>query len=271
MRDDNLIFDVGMDCCQDTDFYLAKGFRVVAVDANPAACAAARDRYSREIAAGRLTILNRAIAETSEPLTFYVHTTAAPLSTADKSLRDRQIKRNGAVYEEVQVEGLRPADMVEAYGVPYFAKIDIEGYDLIFLKGFEAAKEKPLYLSTELDFRAYRKQVDYLLSLGYREFALVGQMGAYLEKPPRPARVGLDIDHEFAPYASGLFGPELPVAWESPEQLLARCSRINIQYKASGALYLLQRLGGPVRPFLDQARQDYLPDACDWYDVHARL
>jgi hypothetical protein len=42
---DNLIFDIGMNVCEDTDFYLEKGFRVVAVEANPAACRNAAEKY----------------------------------------------------------------------------------------------------------------------------------------------------------------------------------------------------------------------------------
>ena len=44
------ILDVGMDQCQDTEFYLKKGFRVVAVDASPEACARAQRRFAREVA-----------------------------------------------------------------------------------------------------------------------------------------------------------------------------------------------------------------------------
>ena len=38
MVDRSLIFDVGCNDGQDSDFYLKKGFRVVAVEANPALC-----------------------------------------------------------------------------------------------------------------------------------------------------------------------------------------------------------------------------------------
>ena len=37
MFEDDLIYDVGMHRAEDTEFYLAKGFRVIAVEASPGA------------------------------------------------------------------------------------------------------------------------------------------------------------------------------------------------------------------------------------------
>ncbi|HEU5445029.1 MAG TPA: hypothetical protein VFU70_05640, partial [Pseudolabrys sp.] len=68
----DLIFDIGMHSCEDTDFYLAKGFRVVAVDANPLMCKAALKRYADEAKEGRFTVVNHAISETRSPLIFYI-------------------------------------------------------------------------------------------------------------------------------------------------------------------------------------------------------
>src|SRR5262245_43578507 len=54
----DLIYDVGMEDGTDTGFYLKKGFRVVAVEADPELASRARERFSDEIAAGRLVVLN---------------------------------------------------------------------------------------------------------------------------------------------------------------------------------------------------------------------
>src|SRR3954470_20575817 len=61
----NLIIDVGMHDGGDTQFYLAKGFDVVAIEANPDLADAARERFAEDIANGRLRILSVAIAEKS--------------------------------------------------------------------------------------------------------------------------------------------------------------------------------------------------------------
>ncbi len=46
----NLIYDLGSHNGQDSEFYLKKGFIVVAVEANPTLCDGLKLRFSREIA-----------------------------------------------------------------------------------------------------------------------------------------------------------------------------------------------------------------------------
>src|SRR5690606_3528213 len=58
-----LIFDVGLNTGQDTPFYLAQGYRVVAIEADPALAAAACRRFEREIGDGRLEVVNVGISD----------------------------------------------------------------------------------------------------------------------------------------------------------------------------------------------------------------
>ena len=60
----DLMFDVGMHKGEDSEFYLKKGFRVIAVEAVQSLCTAVSERLADSVAAGRLVIVNKAIAET---------------------------------------------------------------------------------------------------------------------------------------------------------------------------------------------------------------
>lgn len=259
--DPGLIFDIGMDQCQDTDFYIKKGFRVVAVDANPSSCAAALDRYAAEVARGQLVVVNRAVSRDQAPLTFYVCETESAWSTASPVLREWGIKQ-GAAFTEVKVEGVTAVELIEQFGVPYFCKVDIEGYDLVFLDGLAECAVVPRYLSCEVEFRRreYADQLRLLERLGYQRFALVSQKDAPFQRPPRPAREGHDIDYTFAHHASGLFGEELPSAWRHAADVRRECTSLAVQYKVSGAL---QKIG------LDGLRTSLLPRTGDWFDIHA--
>jgi hypothetical protein len=62
---DRLIFDVGFDNGDDTDHYLARGFDVVAIEANPELVEVGRRRFAAAIEAGKLRLLNVGIAELS--------------------------------------------------------------------------------------------------------------------------------------------------------------------------------------------------------------
>jgi 16S rRNA A1518/A1519 N6-dimethyltransferase RsmA/KsgA/DIM1 with predicted DNA glycosylase/AP lyase activity len=59
----DLIFDVGMHLGEDTEFYLKKGFRVVAIEADPLHCSRVAERFAREVAKRQLVILNVAITK----------------------------------------------------------------------------------------------------------------------------------------------------------------------------------------------------------------
>jgi hypothetical protein len=77
-RDNNLIYDVGMHKGQDTDFYLKKGFKVVAFEANPENINFCKRRFAEAIKDKRLTIVEGAIVENAartgqETVRFYLN------------------------------------------------------------------------------------------------------------------------------------------------------------------------------------------------------
>jgi FkbM family methyltransferase len=261
-----LIYDIGMCACEDTDFYLTKGYRVVAVEANPWACKTAAERYGSEIAGGQLTIVNRAISQTSDPLLFYICRSNGALSTASPRLRDFWRDREGAEFAETVVEGITMAELVALYGVPYYAKIDIEGFDLVCLRGFDECQARPSCLSFEVDFYTVDQMIDCAARLGYRRFALISQKSAPKQKVPRPALEGLDVDYTFSTGSSGLFGRELPTEWMDARGVRSKCAAVVNQHRASG---LLRRVGRLLPIDVAKVQAKYFPLACDWYDIHA--
>ena len=63
----DLVYDVGLHKGEDSAFYLAKGYRVVAFEANPDLTSMCRARFSSEILAERLTIVEGAITASPAP------------------------------------------------------------------------------------------------------------------------------------------------------------------------------------------------------------
>jgi len=69
-----LIFDLGMHLGLDTQFYLKKGFRVIAVEAAPLMIENARTSLSRYIETGQLVIVDRAFwSVDEEEIPFYIN------------------------------------------------------------------------------------------------------------------------------------------------------------------------------------------------------
>jgi FkbM family methyltransferase len=266
-RLDDLIFDVGFHTGEDTEFYLKKGFRVVAVEANPDLARAGGETFASAIASGQLTIVNKAVAETPGEVTFFLNTELSVWGTLYPEWAERN-DRLGAKSRPISVEATTMADLFGQYGVPYYLKIDIEGADLIALKGLEGVAARPKFVSLESDkdsFRALRREFTIFEALGYNRFKVVPQANiAVQQRPPNPPLEGGLTEHAFREGGSGLFGEEAPGPWMTSAQAIERYKPIFLRYALTGD-----------DPLISNKRLVKLMRRCglreNWYDTHARI
>jgi FkbM family methyltransferase len=120
-----LIYDVGLHTGGDTAYYLHQGYRVIAVEADPALAARAQKRFADAVAAGQLIILNVAIAESSGHATFWI----SDANSQWNSCHRRIAGRRGSSHHAIQAQTRRFEEILDEYGVPWYLKIDIEGND----------------------------------------------------------------------------------------------------------------------------------------------
>jgi len=261
-----LIYDVGAHEGEDTAFYLKKGFRVVAVECNPKLVARLTERFRNEAADGRFTLVNAAIAEAPGEIEFFVNDAMSVWSTADPELAARNA-RLGAPSQSVKVEARRFDSVLAEHGIPYYLKVDIEGFDLMCIEGLRHVAGRPRYVSMESDQKSWSTLVhefDVLRGLGYLKFQLVCQGTVPQQLAPTQALEGLDVEHAFAHGSAGLFGKELPGQWLTREEALRRYRRIFIKYKLFGH----NTLGEALLRHIDLGNLKYrlLPS---WWDTHA--
>jgi FkbM family methyltransferase len=286
----NLIYDVGLHLGEDSEFYLKKGFNVVAVEANPVIAAKVANRLKVYVDAGRLTIVNKAITRAEGPITFFVSDVSV-WGTTDPKWAERN-RRLGSSISEITVSGIAFYRLLEEYGVPYYMKIDIEGADTLCLEGLLASADRPKYVSLESSKTSFDDLVNefcLLQKLGYRKYKVVAQHRIEEQRLPNPAREGRFIDHVFEKDSSGAFGRELPGEWISLEQALKVYMRIFRRYRIlgdSGSLPSVvreaqnSRRRRPIASAVVLARK-MLPDKLlqsvkrriwpGWYDTHAML
>jgi len=129
-----LIYDVGMHIGGDSDFYLKKGFNVVGVEANPALVAFCERRFAFELSSGQLKIVNRAIAERARPIDFYINEDNDLWGSADRRWAERDEKKSRVIAVEASTMQMIFAE----FGMPYYMKVDIEGHDILCLRGLQA-------------------------------------------------------------------------------------------------------------------------------------
>ncbi len=237
----DLIFDLGANQGEDTEFYLAKGFRVVGVEANPLLCNALREKLAGAIGEGRLVLLNTGIWTEARTATFYVNEENDHWSSFDPAYGTRQ----GTRFHTLEIPCITVQDLFAQYGLPHYLKIDIEGADRLVLAQMRGMAAVPRYISVEeYGPQAFRD----LHALGYRRFKAVPQGDKRWAVPPNPPREGRYVHKSFSGRDSGLFGDELPERWVELEPALEWFTR-----------------------FVRTESFDYVGPPGEWWDIHGTL
>jgi FkbM family methyltransferase len=198
-----LVMDIGVAGGADTAFYLAKGFRVISVEAGASACEKLSRRFAEPIAAGTLQLL-RFIADSTFglPRDFHVHKVHQGISGVSMHMREDLVHD----YAHETALTIDWKTLIAQQGVPRYAKIDIEGNEENFLSGIAATGRLPEFISIECH---KLPPVEMLYDMGYRRFRLVDQNPAGGFKLPCRQFEGRRLaSYEFVD-ASGSFGLDL--------------------------------------------------------------
>lgn len=256
----DLIYDVGMNNGDDTAYYLHRGYRVVAVEANPVLVEGAARRFHAEIDAGRLVIRNLGIAETEGQFPFWICELHSEWSSFDRRIASRE---NSGHYA-ITVSCVRFRSLLEEFGVPVYLKIDIEGNDVLCLKDL-TRETAPDYISVEASELGL---LDLLEGLGYDRVKCISQFHFLpLELPPAAAQLvfeeklkaGQSLEEfrilsgwPFPIGSSGVFGRDLPGRWQTFAEMKATFAHFGELQRA-----------GVATPFWNDRGYSF------WSDFHA--
>ncbi|MBJ7355513.1 MAG: FkbM family methyltransferase [Thermoleophilaceae bacterium] len=272
LRDD-LVYDVGMHRGEDTAYYLAKGYNVVAFEAAPDLVEHCRRRFAAEIESGALRIIAGAIVDPAdvdgdEQVRFYRHPDLTMWGTIDAEWVQR--REFVGDFEEISVPAIDFEATLTETGVPHFMKIDIEGADTLCLGALKKLEACPKYVSIEsekFEFAALEREFDALDALGYRRFAVVQQGSIPGTEIMTRNRRGEPISYRFERDASGGFGSDVG-PWLSRDQALERYRGVFREYRMFGETSPVRkfRLGRIVLGHLPRFTKKSWPG---WYDTHA--
>jgi FkbM family methyltransferase len=247
MANDKLIYDVGAHMGEDTEFYLKKGFSVVAIEAVPELCVSLERKYSSYMKEGQLKVLNVAVSRASGPVDFYIDEEVSVWGTANLDWVARNISLGGGKTRKIQIAARPLADIISEYGIPRYCKIDIEGNDLDALRSLIGSSETPPYISVESEKRDWGLLMEEFLTfnkLGYSRYKIVDQTLIRFQTCPQPPREGEDCNHIFEDGSSGLFGEELPGAWLSLPEAVEAYRQIFRGYALNGDNGMFRHGGG---------------------------
>src|SRR5262249_38218279 len=148
----NLIYDVGMHRGEDTEFYLKKGFHVIAFEADPEHVNFCRERLKKFTSRGQLKIIEGAIIDLrsmeagQKKVCFYKNEEMSVWGTTRIDRANRN-ERLGTTNRMIEVDAINFAHAIEEHGVPYYMKIDIEGCDMVCINALKKFLKRPDYVS----------------------------------------------------------------------------------------------------------------------------
>lgn len=165
-----LLFDIGANAGGATAVGLSKGYKVIALDAAPRIF---RTLVTNYIYNPNVVPLKYAVSDFDyKTVEFYETLETDALSSLNKEwLTSDTMPYNGFKYRTINATTITVDTLAKIYGEPDLMKIDVEGAEWNVLKGMtkyhgELALEWTINTMVE-----HEKQMDYLYSIGYREFA----------------------------------------------------------------------------------------------------
>jgi FkbM family methyltransferase len=271
----NLIYDVGLHKGEDSEYYLKKGFKVIAFEADPDLVNSCSRKFESEISNGSMIIIEGAIVDLNSKslkdgfVSFHKNTSKSVWGTIDTEWDNRN-KKLGAQSELIRVKAVNFLECLEKFGIPYYMKIDIEGLDHVCLEALKKFKEKPPFLSEKRSYLKLIKEIKLLSSLGYNSFNVVQQQGISRQVPPTNSVQGEIVDHTFKEGSSGLFGLDLPEKWIGELATKIKYFFIFTEYKLFGdnSPFLKLKIGRRLQKYLIRKMKRPVPG---WYDTHTRI
>jgi FkbM family methyltransferase len=221
MMDRPLMYDVGMHNGDDSEYYLAKGYRVIGIEANTALCKRCEERFHTEIASGLMTILNVGVGERSEVTTFNINLREDAVSTF------RPVDAGADGWQHVDIEVRTLSSIIMRHGFPKGIKIDVEHYDHVVLLDLFKAGLRPRYISAEVH------TIDVycaLVCMGYDIFKIVEgvKIPTLYSNLPVRSLSGESFTFGFSKLSSGPFCEDVPESWQDKNEVLRNLLSIGL-------------------------------------------
>jgi FkbM family methyltransferase len=165
-----LLFDIGANAGGATAVGLAQGYKVIALEPAPRIF---KTLVSSYIYNPMVVPLKYAASDTDNSvIDFYETLDTDALSTLNiEWLTADSMPYKGFRYRTINVNTITIDKLAELYGEPNLIKIDVEGAEWRVLKGMTKHHGELALEWTIQTLKEHEEQLDYLHSLGYKEFA----------------------------------------------------------------------------------------------------
>jgi FkbM family methyltransferase len=161
-RKNDLIFDIGANRGVKAGIFLKLGARVIAVDPDVSNQKTLAERFlAYRLRRKPVVVVGKAVSDRNGHETFWVSEPGFEMNTLNAKWAETLEKdpaRFGRTFEfreKRQVETITLEQLISTYGLPFYIKIDVEGYEPNVLKGLQTAVP---YLSFEVNLPDFKSE-----------------------------------------------------------------------------------------------------------------
>ena len=166
----DLVYDVGANKGNKVKAFLKMGFRVIAVEPEKKALSTLHWRFDKN---KNVTIVENGVSITEGELTIHIAESRSGLNTLSEKWvnsleteKENRWHKKHSFKDRYTVKVTTLADLFSKFGIPYFIKIDVEGYESQVIKGM---KQVPAFMSFETNLPEFLPEtiesIRYLISL----------------------------------------------------------------------------------------------------------
>jgi FkbM family methyltransferase len=166
----DLVYDIGANKGNKVKAFLKMGFKVIAVEPEKKALSTLHWRFGKN---KNVTIVENGVSDKEGELTIHIAESRSGLNTlSEKWVNSLETKKENRWHKKhsfkngYSIEVTTLAHLFSKYGLPYFLKIDVEGYESQVIKGVNQA---PAFISFETNLPEFLQEtidsIQYLISL----------------------------------------------------------------------------------------------------------
>jgi FkbM family methyltransferase len=167
-----LVFDIGANRGNMTNFFIEESERVVCFEPNLELLSHIRNRFS-SIIDKQIFLDCRGLSDKEETKTFRISNADTISTFSEDWINNSRFTGSHNWDKSVEVKTTTLDNIIDEYGIPDFVKIDVEGYELEVIKGLTKMLDSTTFSFewAEEQYEKMKEIYEYLNNLGYMNFS----------------------------------------------------------------------------------------------------